>query len=36
MGLFFRRRRPVLRLATGAGTAGIVYRAGRNRASRRR
>lgn len=32
MGLFFRRRRPMLRLATGAVTAGIAYNAGRNRA----
>jgi hypothetical protein len=28
VGLFFRPRRPLLRLATGAATAGIAYRAG--------
>ena len=32
MGLFFRPRRPLLRLATGAATAGIAYQAGRRRA----
>jgi hypothetical protein len=32
MGLFFRPRRPLLRLATGAATAGIAYRAGQRRA----
>ena len=32
MGLFFRPRRPLLRLATGAATAGIAYRAGQPRA----
>jgi putative oligomerization/nucleic acid binding protein len=32
MGLFFRPRRPLLRLATGAATAGIAYHAGRRRA----
>ncbi|HEY2960669.1 MAG TPA: SHOCT domain-containing protein [Actinomycetota bacterium] len=32
MGLFFRPRRPVLRLAAGAATAGIAYRAGQRRA----
>jgi hypothetical protein len=31
MGLMFRRRRPVARLAAGAATAGIAYRAGRRR-----
>jgi hypothetical protein len=31
MGLFFRPRRPLLRLATGAATAGIAYRAGQRR-----
>ena len=32
MGLFFRPRRPLLRLATGAATAGIAYHAGQRRA----
>ena len=32
MGLFFRPCRPLLRLATGAATAGIAYRAGQRRA----
>jgi hypothetical protein len=32
MGLMFRRRRPVARLAAGAATAGIAYHAGRRRA----
>ena len=32
MGLFFRPRRPLLRLATGAATASIAYRAGQRRA----
>lgn len=32
MGLFLRPRRPLLRLATGAATAGIAYRAGQRRA----
>jgi Short C-terminal domain len=32
MGLLFRPRRPLLRLATGAATAGIAYRAGKRRA----
>jgi hypothetical protein len=32
VGLFFRPRRPLLRLATGAATAGIAYRAGQRRA----
>ena len=32
MGLFFRPRRPLLRLATGAATAGVDYRAGQRRA----
>ncbi len=31
MGLMFRRRRPVARLAAGAATAGIAYHAGRRR-----
>jgi hypothetical protein len=32
MGLLFRPRRPLMRLATGAATAGIAYHAGRRRA----
>jgi Short C-terminal domain len=32
VGLFFRPRGPLLRLATGAATAGIAYRAGQRRA----
>jgi hypothetical protein len=32
VGLFLRPRRPLLRLATGAATAGIAYRAGQRRA----
>ena len=32
MGLFFRPCRPLLRLATGAATAGIAYHAGQRRA----
>ncbi|HEY3686781.1 MAG TPA: SHOCT domain-containing protein [Streptosporangiaceae bacterium] len=32
MGLFFRPRRPLLRLAAGAATATVAYNAGRNRA----
>ncbi len=32
MGLMFRRRRPVARLAVGAATAGVAYHAGKNRA----
>lgn len=32
MGLFLRPRRPLVRLATGAATASIAYRAGRRRA----
>ena len=32
MGLSFRPRRPLLRLATGAATAGIAYHAGQRRA----
>jgi Short C-terminal domain len=32
MGLFFRPRRPLLRLAAGAATAGIAYKAGQRRA----
>lgn len=31
MGLMFRRRRPVARLAAGAATAGIAYHAGKRR-----
>jgi Short C-terminal domain len=34
VGLFFRPRRPLLRLATGAATAGIAYHAGQRRAER--
>jgi Short C-terminal domain len=32
MGLFFRPRRPLMRLAAGAATAGVAYRAGQRRA----
>jgi hypothetical protein len=32
MGLFFRPRRPLMRLAAGAATAGIAYKAGQRRA----
>lgn len=32
MGLMFRRRRPVARLAVGAAAAGVAYHAGRRRA----
>ena len=32
MGLMFRRRRPIARLAVGAATAGVGYRAGQRRA----
>jgi Short C-terminal domain len=32
MGLFLRPRRPLMRLAAGAATAGIAYRAGQRRA----
>jgi hypothetical protein len=32
MGLFFRPRRPLVRLAAGAATAGVAYRAGQRRA----
>ena len=32
MGLFFRPRRPLLRLAAGATTATVAYRAGQRRA----
>jgi hypothetical protein len=32
VGLFFRPRRPLLRLATGAATAGIAYHTGQRRA----
>jgi putative oligomerization/nucleic acid binding protein len=31
MGLFMRPRRPVMRLAAGAATAGVAYRAGQRR-----
>ena len=31
MGLFLRPRRPVMRLAAGAATAGVAYRAGQRR-----
>ena len=33
MGLFMRPRRPVMRLAAGAATAGVAYRAGQRRAT---
>ena len=32
MGLFFRRRRPAMRLAAGAATAGVAYHAGKQHA----
>ena len=32
MGLFFRPRRPLVRMAAGAATAGIAYHAGKRRA----
>jgi hypothetical protein len=32
MGLMFRRRRPIARLAVGAATAGVAYHAGQRRA----
>ena len=32
MGLLFRRRRPIARLAVGAATAGVAYHAGKRRA----
>jgi hypothetical protein len=32
MGMFFRRRRPVMRMAAGAATAGIAYHAGKEHA----
>jgi Short C-terminal domain len=32
MGLFFRRRRPGMRLAAGAATAGVAYDAGKRHA----
>jgi Short C-terminal domain len=32
MGLMFRRRRPIARVAMGAATAGVAYRAGQRRA----
>jgi hypothetical protein len=31
MGLMFRRRRPIARLAVGAATAGVAYHAGKRR-----
>ena len=33
MGLFMRPRRPVMRLAAGAATAGVAHRAGQRRAT---
>jgi hypothetical protein len=36
MGLMYRRRRPIARLAVGAATAGIAYQAGKRRAERDR
>jgi hypothetical protein len=33
MGLMFRRRRPLARLAVGAATAGVAYNAGQRRAT---
>ena len=32
MGLFMRRRRPAMRLAAGAATAGVAYNAGKRHA----
>ncbi len=32
MGLFMRRRRPVMRVAAGAATAGVAYNAGKRKA----
>jgi hypothetical protein len=32
MGLFFRRRRPMMRMAAGAATAGVAYNAGKRHA----
>jgi multidrug resistance efflux pump len=32
MGLFMRRRRPVMRVAAGAATAGVAYKAGKRHA----
>jgi membrane protease subunit (stomatin/prohibitin family) len=32
MGLFFRRRRPAMRLAAGAATAGVAYHMGKEHA----
>jgi hypothetical protein len=32
MGIFLRPRRPLMRLAAGAATASVAYRAGKNRA----
>jgi hypothetical protein len=34
MGLMFRRRRPVMRMAAGAATAGVAYHAGKAHAER--
>lgn len=36
MGMFFRPRRPLMRLAAGAATATVAYNAGRNRAEQQR
>jgi hypothetical protein len=36
MGMMFRRRRPVARLAVGAATAGVAYHAGKRRAEQDR
>ena len=36
MGLMFRRRRPIARLAVGAATAGVAYHAGQRRAEQDR
>jgi len=33
MGMFMRRRRPAMRLAAGAATAGIAYHAGKEHAA---
>ena len=32
MGLMFRRRRPIMRMAAGAATAGVAYHAGKRHA----
>ena len=34
MGVFFRRRRPVMRVAAGAATAGVAYKAGKRRSQK--